>query len=1059
MSSAVCAFVGMKMNEVLQSTLLMNLNREQRDAVCSPARLLGVVAGAGSGKTEVMSRRVAWWVGIEGVDRSKIVAFTFTEAAAEELKFRIREKLQILATGEEDEEATLSGMSVGTIHAFCLKCLREFAPDEFYSFDVLDDAGRMSLIQRGFFNPLALAAFRQTAEDSGAALGQYNAVNLFVRSYDIINEHVAFGFRGPDGLPPRIETEQDWCREFVCNTNLGSDALSQAFATSAARYYAYLRARRFLDFSTAQAEFVRKLGADSVFRDRFLATYSHLVIDEVQDINPAQLAIIETMVNAGGRVTAVGDHRQAIYSFRGGRVDLMGELFREFALAADGVVKELPANFRSTQRIIDVANAWSDTITDTAGMAAPAMVLGVQGRADEDPHHVLVHQFCTRDDEANWIAQTIQELVPPTTPALGAAHGEGENRRGISYGDVAILVRSATDISVYKDTLRGAGIPAVVRGGADLFSQIEVIVGLSALSLVAGMGEFYGGAQNKSLVSRVQTVLGITPPRHEQIIPSALNVLAARGLNVAQGAAARVVNLANLLHRRVMEEGRIDVPSVANVRTIAAKQWIRSSHRPRRIFPQTIFQWLLEEMDFGEWGDAGSVEYETVRFHIGQLSALLKGMESSGWTSASDAFKHQLIGLMMWGASSAKIPEAPLLAPPNAVSVTTVHSAKGLEFPAVFVADVCARRFPSQRARTQPRFAFDIQAAPQIDPTRLADNANNDDERRLLYVAITRAERFLFITSSGRQRSQFFKEIGPLVRSHGGFVGSPPASLVPTLEYLPRTVRRDQRLATSFSDIRYYLECPQDFYIRKVLGFTPPVGQEFGYGRGVHNLLRAVHNDPAGWAALNSEELRTRAESLVDAGLFYLRHTVGDPYENLKNKAVRGVIDYVKSYKNELEKLEFEPEKPFETLFPEEGVLISGAIDLVRLNDPPRVTLIDFKSGNAAGDNTSGLSTEMMEMQLSVYGIAARKELEYEPDEGLIRYIGEDDATKKEVGVALNEEQLQDVRQRVVHTAQRIKAREFHQGPTPHHEHRCKVCDWSRVCPMPLARSVRTGAA
>ena len=119
--------------------LLKDLDAEQRQAVCSAARRLLVVAGAGSGKTEVMARRVAWWVAVDGVSKDEIVAFTFTEAAAEELKFRIRRCLETLAP--PDDELTLGGMYVGTIHGFCLKALREFAADDFYMFDVVDEVG------------------------------------------------------------------------------------------------------------------------------------------------------------------------------------------------------------------------------------------------------------------------------------------------------------------------------------------------------------------------------------------------------------------------------------------------------------------------------------------------------------------------------------------------------------------------------------------------------------------------------------------------------------------------------------------------------------------------------------------------------------------------------------------------------------------------------------------------------------------------------------------------------------------------------------------------------
>lgn len=1036
--------------------LTAGLNVEQRAAVTSESRLLGVVAGAGSGKTEVMSRRVAWWVSETEVPRSEIIAFTFTEAAAEELKFRVRKTLQIIAA--EGEEATLSGMYVGTIHSFCLKCLREFAANEFYSFDVLDDAGRMALLQQGFWGILAARPFIDAAIAAGTAYNQYSAVSLFLRSYDILNEHVALEVTGAEGLPPRIEGERDWCKQCEATTDLGDSELNEAFATTASRYYAYLRARRFLDFSTAQAEFVRKLRTDEQFRNRFKSTYSHMVVDEAQDINPAQLAIIQSLVDDGGHLTVVGDHRQAIYSFRGGRVDLMGQLFRDIEAAEDGEVLSLPANYRSTRRIITVANEWADTIGATPGLPSPHMTEGIADRKDSAAEHVAICRFDTRDGEAAWISRVIEQLVPTDEREVGAAHGDGDRERGISYSDVAVLVRSSTDISTYQAALRTANIPAVVRGGADLFSQVEILLLLSALSLVAGTQEYFGGTQATSLPSRIRDVLGTTT-QHAEVIPAAIENLKQRGLHIPDDAAERVITMAELLHRRITEDGPLNDSRTANIRNPDARKWIGSNRKPRRLFPQTIFQWLLEEVSFGEWSDVGDSEYEAVRFHVGQLSSLLKGMESSGWTGTGDQFKYQLVGMMLWGASAARIPEAPLLVPPNAVSITTIHSAKGLEFAAVFVADICARRFPSSRAKIVPKFAFDHAKIGGVDPGHLADNNNNDDERRLMYVALTRAERFLFASASGTQRSKFYNELVPLFTASGGTADANPPNLDGTFHLAKRSEKRENRLTTSFSDLRYFLECPQDFFMRKVLGFTPPIGQEFGYGRGVHNMLRAIHEEPTEWAELskNDKRLRAAVEQLVDTGLFYLRYTVAEPYENLRNKAVRGVCDYVRLFAEELKRLQFEPEKAFETLFPEQGVLISGAIDVVRLDDPPRVTLIDFKSGDASDENSSGLSSEMMAMQLGVYGIAAKKELEFEPDRGLIRYVGEDDLSKKEVGVSLTSDDLNKVRSRVVTTAVSIKSRDFAKGPAPKLTGRCEYCDWGRICPMPCARKARKG--
>src|SRR5206468_7315261 len=128
---------------------------------------------------------------------------------------------------------------------------------------------------------------------------------------------------------------------------------------------------------------------------------------------------------------------------------------------------------------------------------------------------------------------------------------------------------------------------------------------------------------------------------------------------------------------------------------------------------------------------------------------------------------------------------------------------------------------------------------------------------------------------SGTRTSKFIKELRNLVGQSGGLVTSNSQQLLAELKYAPKEHRRDVRLSTSFSDLRYYLECPHDFYLRKVLGFAPTIDQAFGYGRGVHNLLRAIHSEPKKWAALAKNQVKLEAEiqQLIDQGLFYLRYT------------------------------------------------------------------------------------------------------------------------------------------------------------------------------------------
>lgn len=1022
-----------------EETLLEGLTKEhQQPAVRSDARRLLVIAGAGSGKTEVMARRVAWWVGVENIPKERIVAFTFTEAAAEELKFRIRTHIERITP--EGEDATLGGMYVGTIHGFCLKLLRELAPETYYNYDILDDAGRIALVQRGYDRLLGLRGFQ-----AALGVGQFEAIDRMLRGYDLLNEYDELDVELPVGEPPSdVAHERDWIMHSRLRTDVGDGAVTEAFGTSAARFYAYMRARRFLDFSTSQSELTRLLRDRAELQANLREAWTHIVVDEVQDINPVQDTIIRQLVGDEGRLTAVGDHRQAIYAFRGGRVDLMETLHAELLAADDGEVIELPSNFRSTPRILRIANDWSQTIGTLGTLPNPEMTWGNARRQDYSEDHIAFHHFDDRETEAEWIAQTIGRMVRPAEDQ-GARHDDREEDRGISYSDVAILIRSSTDVRTYQETLRKHGIPSVVRAGPDLFSQAEVLLFLALLAESGGIDQFFGNVgRSNSLPGRIAAALGCRPEPGDVII-AACRTLRDNGLPIAEDTAERLGTLARAIRHR-LEHGGPPPFDVAALHCREAVQWSRRPNQPRRVFPQQLYHWFLEEAEVNRW-DAMGADGQSAMFHLGQLSRLVTSVETPGWTTARD-LRYQIIALSMWGASSARTAEAPLLVPPDAVTITTVHSAKGLQFAAVFLADVNARRFPSTFARRVETMPFSGDVLRRINPAHLADNDNYDNERRLMYVALTRAERYLFVSYSGRQRSRFINDLMGIADNRAIARWHDAIDRPENLEHDARRGSSDQRLATSFSDLRYYLECPRDFYLRKVLGFAPTIDQAFGYGRGVHNILREIHRDPRRWAELarDQEALRQELQRMVESGLFYLRYTTGDPLNNMRATAQRGITDYVGSYADELERLEFEPEREFETLIPGEDLLISGSIDLVRLDDPPRITIIDFKSGERGEANQSGLSEQMMRLQIGIYGLAARHELEYEPEHGLIRYIGEQDAAHREVDVALNEDELHAAREVVVETGRQIRMRHFDEGPRQGFQGRCDSCDFARVC-------------
>lgn len=1046
-----------------KSLLLEKLTPQQAEAVCSPKRHILVVAGAGSGKTEVMARRIAWWVAIDGVLKDQIVAFTFTERAAEEMKFRIRS--WITKTTAAGNEASLGQMYIGTIHGYCLAKLREWWPDDYHNYDILDQAARTSLIQRGFNGVLGLAAFRAAlSEGKTFKTGQYDTIEQFARTYDLLHEHDQFRVNlAADPIPIRLgKEEREWCKKAEMVTSIGTDNASKAFAVSAARYYAYIRCRRFLDFASSQTEFLQRLRSDSERMQREVNEKNiHLVVDEVQDINPVQLELIRMLALDSGTLTAVGDHRQAIYGFRGAKVGIIAQLWKQFKSNDDGEVIGLGANFRSTENIIDLANRWAEKITPPMGMESPAMTHGNINRKHAHASHLALTGFPDREREADWIAKAIRILVPDKS--RGARHDKKDGtERGISLSDIAVLVRSSTDVRTYMDVLEKAGVPSIVRAGPDLFSQPEVLLLVSAMAISAGIGEFYGASFNpKSLPNRVKNVLG-SEPHPVSVLRAAGAAIRGTALTFPKTIEDRLLSAASKLQGRIKNGTTYTSKDVAALRGNELKDFLQNSNSVRRVFPQTIYHWLLYEAAVDAW-DTVEGRGQAALFHLGAFSKMVTGIETPGWTSAED-YDWQVIGLCQYGSEEGRAEEQPLMVQPEAVTISTIHSVKGLEFSAVFVADVCSRRFPSQFAKRAVSLSVSKKLADEMDAESLSDNDNYDGERRLMYVALTRAERFLFVTHSGKQTSNFIKELRHDMKAAGGMVSESPQKVLHELKYAPKEHKRDINLSTSFSDLRYYLECPHDFYLRKVLGFAPTIDQAFGYGRGVHNLLRAIHSNPQRWASLadNRHSLEAAIQGMIDQGLFYLRYTTSDPAENMRKKGLRVVADYVVKYADELRNLIFEAEKPFETQidYPDRdgGALITGAIDIVRQDDPPRVTLIDFKSGDEHSD-AKKLDKEEMALQVGIYALAAKNELEYEPERGLVRYLDSGPHEKGELEVPLDHTALERSQEIVSETASAIRDRKFKEGPRKESDGtpRCATCDFFGLCGMKEALALKKG--
>jgi DNA helicase-2/ATP-dependent DNA helicase PcrA len=971
----------------------MKYTEKQWEAINHRGGNLLIIACAGSGKTEVISRRIALLVS-EGVPREAIVAFTFTEKAAGELKARIRRHLDELRREGVLEDASLGSMYVGTIHSFCLQLLKEMDP-RYRNFDILDDVRQVAFIVSNY------------QDDNGRGLGL---------------ERLENGGSRIDTVEAFLNTLNTMYVE-----NISADSIRNPVLRDAIKRYRKLTRSKpnyFFDFNSIIEETIEILRTNSSVRQEIQQKFLHIVVDEYQDVDPRQEELIQLLSNNGtsAEVCVVGDDDQSIYGWRGAEISNILTFEERYP---DVKRIELMDNFRSTHCIVEIANraVRGDT---RRGHAVPglSMRLDKDMRArcyDEDterfvetmadPGDVYRLSFASEEEEAVYIADQIEKI-------RGVAVVERDGFRGLDYGDMAVLYRSVkTGARPLIRELDRRKIPYVVRGTKGLFEHLEVRIFQAAFCLLAKMQFWFTDLETGKLIS-------LNEPQIRDFIRAGIEEMRNSGVMPHANSAAFLEWLASKrrdLNLSVLPKNR------------------RPRGVGRRIYPQRLFHEMLEILGANRgpepWPD-------TVMYNLGRFSDLLTQFESvHQWVTPSDLWDlNYFLGVWASRQSDEGGRDDPNVQ--NAVQIMTVHQAKGLEWPVVFLPGLTSRRFPSPKRYSGQEVLLDDdeytgrRKLEKNDPTRVL---RDDEERRLWYVAVTRCKKFLYITcfiKKGTGPSPFFREI-----EHDYVLDEDldPSSPRPLSDPTPPV--NTELLPTTFSDLNYYWSCPYDYKLRKLMGFSPGVREDYGYGQQIHNLLALIH-DRAKRGKIDPEWV---AEEVVKR--FNLRYTTGEPLEKMMDAAKRALVRYVREFPD-IEKYVYEAEKPFEFVMGD--AMISGTIDLLnRIENDEEVRkipveVVDFKTTSTGKDVPLEERIEEVSRQLVLYAIAAEEALGYDAREATAHLLYAD-RPQERIPVDVSESARNDLRETVANAVTGIKTGRF---PRKGAENgRCYECDYKSLCP------------
>ncbi len=605
------------------AALLEGLTLPQRAAVTHRGSPLLVVAGAGSGKTRVLTRRIAHLLATGDAPPWGVLAITFTNKAAEEMRKRVAE----LVGPRADK------MWVSTFHSSCLRILRSHADRLGYrsAFTVYDDTDSRRLIEM-IVAEMGLDNKRLPARSVAAIISQAKA--------------------------ELIDVEQ-----FVDAAHSGPDPFQRRIGDVYAAYQQRLLTANALDFDDLLMVTANLLHAFDDVREAYQERFSHILVDEFQDTNRAQNEIIQLLGQAHGNVCVVGDSDQSVYKWRGADIRNILEFERAFPNATVIVLEQ---NFRSTQTILDAANAVIDN-----NLGRPSKRLFTAGDTG-DP--ILRYRAEDERDEASWVSGEILRL---------------RAAESLAWGDIAVFYRTNAQSRALEDSFIFTGIPYKVVGGAKFYDRKEVKDVLAYIRLLANPDDEVSARRivnvpkrgiGDTSVARLAAWARVNGVPFSEAIDRAEEVgLAAKALQGAQRLSGTLAELR---------------PLVTTVN------------------PADFIQLVADRTGYMA---------ELVAEHTHEADGRIENIAELG--SVAGEFD-DVVGFLETVALVADSDE--LDGDGTRVSLMTLHTAKGLEFPAVFVVGLEDGIFPHIRALGEP---LDL-----------------EEERRLFYVGITRARRHLNIS-------------------------------------------------------------------------------------------------------------------------------------------------------------------------------------------------------------------------------------------------------------------------------------------------------------------------
>jgi DNA helicase-2/ATP-dependent DNA helicase PcrA len=1015
--------------------LMRGLNADQRRAVTHGEGPLLVVAGAGTGKTQVITRRIAWLIATRRAKPSEILALTFTDKAAEEMQLRVD---QLVPYGYTDT-------AISTFHAFGDRLIREHAFDLGLSPDVrvLSRPEVVVFLKERLFE-LDLSEYRPLG-DPGRFLGALAA--LFARCRDedvsparyleyadrlaVAAARAEAAIAGPDAGEPDREAALALAEEARRQREL---------ANAYGRYTALMGEHGSIDFGDQVSMALRLLRESPAARVAVQARYRYILVDEFQDTNRAQSELVAILAERHRNVTVVGDDDQSIYRFRGAAISNILE-FRGRCQGARTVV--LRRNYRSLAPILDRAHRlirFNDPDRLEVRVGISKRLVAERSRPDAPPvRHVA---FATGAEEADWVAADIRRRIATGAPPR----------------DHAVLVRANADADPILRALNAAAIPWRFSGTSGLYARPEVRLLLSLLRTVADPG------------SSVD-VYALAASEHYDVPGDDLSLV----MSTARRRHRTAFEILEELETqpatlRVSDTGRVTLTRL----TRDIRRYRDLAHR--RPAGEVLYAFLRDSGWLTALARATSVAAEEALANVARFFDIVRTQSALLADDRAIFLARHLATLIEAGDDPATADPDPDV---DAVAVMTVHKAKGLEFPVVFLPGLVADRFPARGRRES--LALPVELVDEVLPE---GDGQLQEERRLFYVAMTRARDELILSHAAESAGGRARRISPFVvealdlpgatAAGSGAVSTGALARIAAMEPAgdapePARVPITGPLLLSHSSIDDYLTCPLKYKYSQVLRVPTPPHHALIYGSALHKAVQEFHRAHARGVVLSETELfavfdaawsnegfvsREHETARLEAGRDALRRFRLAQLEPdavipawverefsfaMGGDRIRGRFDRVDIVADD--RAEGAAAEDLAMAAMARADVVEPMLDLLGRE---RVTITDYKSSDVR-DPVKARQRARESLQLQIYAMAYEAMTGRLPDAVQLHFLDSGLVGRAEV----DPKRLDKAREKIAGAAAGIRARNYTPKPTTM---ACTYCPFRDICPSSVAR-------